>query len=578
LLLLKDELREFSKLADQYIITADHVSLAKLVEWYTENDFTFPNPLYEAHFLYCLGNCYSELYESSKTVWYSEELMKSVIFYRKALHAIPALDWREKEANIHAYNNLRSMIETNLANHLSSQGRVLCCIAHYDKAIAIDNNPVAIISKARNQIFLGNSLYDSAHSEYHFLVAYKLVIEAGEMIDKLYPEQRVSIEEGGELFNFRIWFEDLFDISSFDYFKEHTEKFKSKEQKSYLAWCAKNKLLLNDLNDVCDYQIAYQDVFALPPFVQSINPFLTLPEELAYHGNYDELKNEYCYARYLIFSSKDIPDNTSHIFNSTYQQVDDMTYSINNLKVANYKSAFRLTYSLFDKIAYFISRFLDLNDIKHDKKISIDNLFRDFTGKGNEWKPHKKLKDSDNHFIHALFFILKDIRNVGSSESASKWLDPNAVAFAEIRNAMEHRSLKVVDDFGYELATLNNNYNHENKNKIREEMDSIPMKIKDHEMRRSLAYKESDSILVAYLNNEINKLNIRLTDLKLKLYEKDKMSSHSLLIPISQFESRLMQLIGLARNALIYLSLSIHHEERKRSRDGVFLPREVPLK
>jgi hypothetical protein len=173
---------------------------------------------------------------------------------------------------------------------------------------------------------------------------------------------------------------------------------------------------------------------------------------------------------------------------------------------------------------------------------------------------------------------LKDIRNVGSSESASKWLDPNAVAFAEIRNAMEHRSLKVVDDFGYELATLNNNYNHENKNKIREEMDSIPMKIKDHEMRRSLAYKESDSILVAYLNNEINKLNIRLTDLKLKLYEKDKMSSHSLLIPISQFESRLMQLIGLARNALIYLSLSIHHEERKRSRDGVFLPREVPLK
>ncbi|EIQ5497292.1 hypothetical protein LVC98_004410, partial [Salmonella enterica] len=99
-------------------------------------------------------------------------------------------------------------------------------------------------------------------------------------------------------------------------------------------------------------------------------------EELSYHGNYDELKNDYCYARYLIYSSKDIPDDAPHIFNSTFQHVEDMTYSINNLKVAQYKSAFRIIYSLFDKIAYLISHFFDLNDLKHDRKISIDNLFR----------------------------------------------------------------------------------------------------------------------------------------------------------------------------------------------------------
>ncbi|WP_235201029.1 hypothetical protein [Photorhabdus aegyptia] len=56
----------------------------------------------------------------------------------------------------------------------------------------------------------------------------------------------------------------------------------------------------------------------------------------------------------------------------------------------------------------------------------------------------------------------------------------------------------------------------------------------------------------------MNKLNSRLTDLKSKIYEKEKLSSHSLLIPISQFESRIMQLIGLARNSIIYLSLAIH--------------------
>ncbi|WP_332593793.1 LA2681 family HEPN domain-containing protein [Citrobacter sp.] len=67
-------------------------------------------------------------------------------------------------------------------------------------------------------------------------------------------------------------------------------------------------------------------------------------EELAYHGNYDELKNDYYYARYLFFSSKDIPNKTSHMYNSTFQHVDDMSHSINNLKVAQLKSAFRVVY------------------------------------------------------------------------------------------------------------------------------------------------------------------------------------------------------------------------------------------
>lgn len=578
MLLEKDKLDEFSNRADEYIIKGDHVSLSALVESFTEQDFTFTHPLYEAHYLYCLGNCYSELYETRKTEWYSDDLMKSVIFYRKALHALPKEDWRKYDNNTHAYNSLRSMIETNLANRLSSQGRALCCIPHYDKAISIDNNLVAIIAKASNEIFLGHSLYDNGHSEYHYYVAYKLVREGIENIDQLYPEQRTSLEEGGKLFNFKIWFEELFEVSNFDYFQEYTEKTKLKKQRCYLEWCASKRLFLNDLNDACEYPITYQDVFGLPSFIRSLNSSLTMSEELSSHGNYDELKNDYCYARYLIFSSKNIPDDTPHMFNSTYQHVEDMTYSINNLKVAQYKSAFRIVYSIFDKVAYLISRFFDLNDLKHDKKISIDNLFRDFTGNNNKWKPHKKLKDSDNHFIHALFYILKDIRKVGDSDSATKWLDPNAVAFAEIRNAMEHRSLKIVDDFGYELAISHNTHNDEEFRRMQEEVNIIPEGIRRGVLKIEQARREGDHHLAQQLTEGVNKMNSRLTDLKSKIYEKEKLSSHSLLIPISQFESRLIQLIGLARNSIIYLSLAIYFEERRRPKDGIYMPREVPLK
>lgn len=435
------------------------------------------------------------------------------------------------------------------------------------------------MSKANNELFLGQSLYDNGHSEYHFLVAYELVNKGIENIDGLYPEQRIPLEEGGQLFNFKKWFEGTFEISAFDYFKEHNEEYTSSKHKQYLEWCAKNRLFLNDLNDVCEYPIVYQDVFSLPSFIQSLNSSLTMHEELAYHGNYDELKNDYCYARYLFFSSQDIPNETSHMYNSTFQQVDDMSHSINNLKVAQLKSAFRAVYSIFDKVAYLISRFFNLNDLKHDKKISIDNLFRDFTGKNNgEWKPHKKLKDSDNHFIHALFYILKDIRKVGNSDTVTKWLDPNAVAFADIRNAMEHRSLKIADDFGYELATSYNSYHADEYKKKQELVHTLLNEINQIELQLKQTKEDNNTELLGQLQNQIEKLNTQLEKVKSNIDEKKKLSSHSLLIPIRQFESRLMQLITLARNSIMYLSLAIHFEERKRPKDGLYMPREVPLK
>lgn len=574
----KHELDKFSKLADRYIIADDHVALSALVEGFVERDFTFSYPLHEAHYYYNLGNCYSKLYSVRKNEWYSDDLMKAVISYRKALHALPKIDWRESEGNIKKCDNLRSMIETNLANNLSSQGRALCCIPHYDKAISIDNNPVAVMCKATNELFISDSLYDSGHSEYHYFVAYELVVKGLDNINALYPEQRVPLEEGGRLLEFKEWFDEFYETSAFDYFKEYTEDFTSKKHRAYLEWCAKNRLFLNDLNDVCEYPIAYQDVFSLPPFIQKLNGSLSMHEELSYHGNYDELKSDYCYARYLIFSSKDIPEDSMQMFNSTFQHVEDMAYSINNLKTAQYKSAFRTVYSLFDKVAYLISRFFDLNDLRHDKKISMDNLFRDFTGGNKEWKPHRKLKNSDNHFIHALFYILKDIRKVGNSDSVTKWLDPNAAAFAEIRNAMEHRSLKIVDDFGYELAMSYNNHSDEEFRKIQHEANALPDEIRELRLKLIHVKKDNNPDLTEVITKEVNDLEKRLAILKSKLYEKEKLSSHSLLIPISQFESRLMQLIKLARNSIMYLSLAIHFEERKHPRDGVYMPREVPQK
>jgi tetratricopeptide (TPR) repeat protein len=576
----RNELNEFSEEADQHIINRDYDSLVKLIERLTELDFKFEHPQYEAHYFYTVANCYSVLYEIRTVEWYSDDLMKAVIFYRKALHSIPEIDWIEDVNNIHAFKNIRSMVLTNLANSLSSQGRVFCCIPLYDQAISINNKVEAIASKARNQLFLGESLYDNGHKEYHYLIAYQLINEAIKNIDQLFPEQRVDLEGEGYLLRFKEWFERTFEVSAFDYFKDESNNFETRKHKQYLQWCAKNRLFINDLNDVCEHEISYQDVLTLPSFPRTINTALNIHEELAYHGNFDELKNDYCYARYLIFSAKNIPNEVPHFFNSTYQHVDDMSHSINNLKIGHYKSAFRTIYSLFDKLAYFMSRFLDLNELKDDKMISIDNLFRDFKAKNwkRDWKPHKKLKDSDNHFIHALFYILKDIRDVTNSTSVSKWIDPDAKAFAEIRNAMEHRSLKIVDDFGYELTHADNSYQEDELEKLKQEVVKIQGQLKEVFNAQKQAKKGCNSSLIDQLEAQKNSLTSKISILESKIHEKEKLSSHSLIIPISQFESRLITLIKLARNSIMYLSLALHFEEQKRPNEGLCLPMDVPLK
>ncbi len=177
--------------------------------------------------------------------------MKAVILYRKALHSIPEIDWNEDHSNIEAYEKLRAMEVTNLANSLSSQGRALCCIPLYDQAISTNNNIVAIVSKARNELFLGESLYDNGHKEYHYLIAYQLVSEAITNIEQLSPEQRTGLESGGNLFKFKFkeWFEETFEVSAFDYFKDEPDDFETRKEKQYLQWCATNKLFINDLKD-----------------------------------------------------------------------------------------------------------------------------------------------------------------------------------------------------------------------------------------------------------------------------------------------------------------------------------------
>jgi len=558
------DIEELSLEVDGFLNVKDHNALESLSELLLATDHTFESIFVEANYLYVLGNIFQEIFSYSNQEWFSDNLSRSVIFFRRALYVIRKIE-RPTDESIY----LKSCIETNLGNTLSSQGRAFCCIPFWNNAIEQAGNPVAVISKANNSLFISHSVYDPGHSAYHYFTAYKLINYGLENPEGLYPEQTVAYAEESNFIKFKEWFENTYDIESFKMISDFKTPVNSRKEQSYLNWCGKNNLFINDLTDEDCSEISYQDILSLPSFSCSINPALTMSEELAYHGNFDELKNDYCYGRYLFFSAKNIPSDQPHFFNNTYPHVDDMCHTITNLKASQYKSAFRTLYSLFDKIAHFINRFFDLNDLKYDHRISFDSIFKELKD-SKQWQPHPKLKESKNHFLHALFYILKDLRDVKDSTSISKWLDPDAKAFSEIRNALEHRSLKIVDDFGHTLNTSHDTYRIPEIKKLLKEAEALESSLKLAAASNNKGSDPSDG----RHNSMQDKLNKTLS----RIREQKKLESHSLIITESEFETRLMSLMTLARNSIMYLSLAIHLDEKTKPKTGLTMSREIPLK
>ncbi|HCJ6521365.1 TPA: hypothetical protein NU754_001293 [Enterobacter cloacae] len=564
----------FEMRADEVISNNSTSEIIEFIKAIENPNYVFLNEVIKSRYYYTIANCQSAAFNKTNTSWYSEELGRSVINYRKALNALHNIEKTDKHII-----NLKSRIETNLGNHLCSQGRVLCCKNHWEMAIALDNNPVALIRKAYNNLNLAGLLYDESHSYYHYYEAYKSIKEGLKEFDALEPELASAYDESGDLIKFKNWFETSFEESDFHLIESYKEKFESKTHFAYLKWCGDNRLFLNELNDEYKTELVYTDCITLPGHTAIMNQTLTMSENLIYHGNFDEIKNDYIYARYMIFTAHNISNENNHFFNKTYQHIDDMSHAITNLKAQHYKSGFKTLYAIFDKVAYFLNSFYEYNDV--DAKIYFHNFFGKL--ENGSLKPHAKLKESNNQFLHALFYILKDIRDSNHKgndfDSESYWLDPDAEQFSKIRNAIEHKSLKIIDDFGYELLKTETHFYDkalaEEKNNLTHLETEIAVIYKEIKIHKN----NPEQVNLNELIEQRDKLSRKISLSKIKINDKAKRTKHSLMICETDFESRLNLLMKLVRKTIIYLSLAIHWEQQKKQDNNTILvSKEVPLK
>ena len=117
---------------------------------------------------------------------------------------------------------------------------------------------------------------------------------------------------------------------------------------------------------------------------------------------------------------------------------DTLDFSMHGRAVERLKTAFRNAYSVFDKAAFLLNRYLGLGH--GERQVSFRNLwFR--TPKAREL--HPDLDGRENWPLRGLFWLSKDI-----FEDAFKTANtPDARDVYELRNHLEHKFVTVHDAF-----------------------------------------------------------------------------------------------------------------------------------
>lgn len=126
----------------------------------------------------------------------------------------------------------------------------------------------------------------------------------------------------------------------------------TQEESEYRRWCLDNYLFLNPLNDLGPHLIANDDSQGLGSHVRPVDS----PD--IFSSFYDQMKQEFVSARWLLYEG--LIAKVAHFSDKdVLLHVTEPRPSL-SLTVEKIKTAYRVSYSLFDKIAFFINAYMNL--------------------------------------------------------------------------------------------------------------------------------------------------------------------------------------------------------------------------
>lgn len=384
--------------------------------------------------LYFRANAYSALadiqrYKSSQhtLMWSCPEIQQQMLALNSAI-------------NHKGFCSLEPMrqcqILTNYGNLLKSVGRVIDAIAQWDKALSILPN----FGKARGARGLGLGSFTAMQTDgWHRAILAQHAYDSLESASS--PEAYFESDdaEQAKLF-YRPRAKHLLEHFHIDEIREQNylvkgELGKSKAERAYRAWCLQHRLVLNPLNDLGSWIAASSDKLTLPALSEKFGDRTNgaLPPPI--FGFFNQLKQEYASARFMLYEG--VTAKGVHFSDRRVEIADTLDFSEFSLATERIRTAFRIAYSLLDKIASLLNSYMGFDSGENAKKrlLSFKNVW--LNAKNTSLNP--SLPQSKNISLCGLYWLSKELHD----DELKLTTAADARELHAIRNALEHKYLKV---------------------------------------------------------------------------------------------------------------------------------------
>ena len=429
---MEDKLDQLGLLIDQSIDAKDIAELDRAIDKCEQLLIAEISTGHHGAIHYLLANAWSgkrlALYVGNDTWnWEQSELEAEILNLRMAISSSVQEDMPKVRI---------CQILTNLGNALSYVGRSVESVEYWSRALKILSNfPMARGNRAYGLYHYARLLHNQGHQALFLREAYKDVHLALQF--QLDPDAenvfQATMEEIETILDPNFLQEDI-SLNDFPLGN-------SPEEISYRRWCLKQTLFLNPLNDLGEYSIATADVLHLPSIVALIG------ESPYYAGFFNQLKQEFVSARFLLYEG--LTANEIHYSDRDVTLINTLDYPVYSLAIEKVKFAFRVSYSLFDKIAFFLNHYLHLGI--PDKSISFKTIWYEKCNREKGINP--KIEAFQNNALRGLFWLSKDLSE--KREGFIDAMEPDAQEIELLRQHAEHRYLKIHDPF-FDLVDKNN--------------------------------------------------------------------------------------------------------------------------
>jgi len=391
-----------------------------------EIDFSRLSDLNKVLYHYDLSNGWSyirklETRDGTYDPWsfQSENLTKEVFHLRMAL----------SQRGFDSISKVRRcQVLTNLGSLMNNIGRFSEAHRLWHKALEIDPDfAMALANKGNGASYYARYLYDPQLRSLFVWIAQTALTRALKKPQYIHPEDRASMEQ--ELSRWRTMLEE-FGMDDEPALNQ-APLGQGTEQKVYRKWCLDRSLFLHPLNDIEVCTEAGWDYIHLPPIVSASHG-----EPLPAFALFNTIKQEFVTARFHLFKAATM--DGPHYSDEDVAMFDALPGLMYSYRVELMKTAFRMAYSVFDKIAYLTNLYFKLGIAAKD--VSFRQVWYERTPKGQSLRT--RFAKSDNWPLRGLFWLSKDIYE--KEEIHLSVMEPDAKEINDLRNYLEHKSLQVI--------------------------------------------------------------------------------------------------------------------------------------